>query len=273
MSAIRSMVRSARRSLQVAGAFLRLGLQQELSYPLGFATSQLAGLLPVFLFFFVAKLVDRPDYFTFVLVGLIATKLLDAGIRGFSREMDIAINRGWLEMFLVEPVHWRLLPVSMTQWRAVEGLVSAGLVTMIGIALGAQIRGDEIGTAALIVLLGLIAGMAIGTLSASLKVLAKSGDPILFVYGLAAQLFSGVYFPIDTLPGSIRWVSWLIPHTYVIMALRGTLMPVGSESSVLAPEQALLALSLFCLVLFPLALWVYGKALEYGRKLGVLSGY
>lgn len=273
MSVLRQLAQSTRRSLQVAGAFLRLGLQQELSYPLGFATSQLAGLLPVFLFFFVAKLVDRDDYFTFVLVGLIATKFLDAGIRGFSREMDIAINRGWLEMFLVEPVHWRLLPVSMTQWRAVEGLVSAGLVAAIGMALGAQLRWDELGTAALIVLLGLVAGMAIGTLSASLKVLAKSGDPILFLYGLAAQLFSGVYFPIDSLPSSIRWVAWLIPHTYVIMALRGSLMANGGEALSLEPEQALLALTAFCLILFPLALWLYGRALEYGRKLGVLSGY
>jgi ABC-2 type transport system permease protein len=270
---MRAALRSLRRSFQVAGAFFRLGLQQELSYPMGFVTSQFSAFLPVFIFFFVAKLVERPDYFTFVVIGLVAAKFVDAGVRGFSTEIDIAINRGWLEMFLVEPLHWRLLPVSMVQWRAVQGIVSSGLMVAISVLLGARFDTDGIPIALAIIALGLVAGLAIGTLSASLKVLAKQGDPILFIYGLLVQVFSGVYFPIDILPAPLRWISWLIPHTYVIVALRGALMSGGPESAAITSTEALLALGLFCLVVFPLALWVYGRALEYGRKLGVLSGY
>jgi ABC-2 type transport system permease protein len=270
---LRRLVRSTRRSLQVAGAFFRLGLQQDLSYPMGFVTNQLSGFLPVFIFFFVAKLVDRPGYFSFVLIGLAATRLVDAGVKGFSTEIDIAINRGWLEMFLVEPVHWRLLPVSMVQWRAVQGVTSAALMIGIGLLLGARFDPAGIVVGSTIIVLGLIAGLAIGTLSASLKVLAKQGDPILFIYGLFVQIFSGVYFPLEVLPGPIRWISWLIPHTYVITALRGVLLPATADAPTMSAGQALLALSLFCVVVFPIALWAYGRALEYGRKLGVLSGY
>lgn len=273
MKSLPDVLSSTRRSMQVAGAFFRLGLQQELSYPLGFITSQLSALLPVFIFYFVAQLVDRPDYFTFVMVGLIASKFLDAGVRGFSTEIDIAINRGWLEMFLVEPVHWRLLPVSMVQWRAIQGLINAGLMAGIAMVLGARFDWRQAPLALAIVTLGLAAGLAIGTLSASLKVLAKSGDPVLFLYGLAVQLFSGVYFPIDILPGPLRALSWLIPHTYVIMALRRAMMPEGSVLTGLEVTDALWALIAFCAVVFPLALWIYGRALELGRKLGVLSGY
>lgn len=264
---------SIRRSLQVAGAFFRLGVQQELSYPLGFITNQFSALLPVFIFFFVAKLVERPDYFTFVVIGLIASKFMDAGVRGFSTEIDIAINRGWLEMFLVEPLHWRMLPVSMVQWRAAQGIINAGLMAAVGFAFGIRIRPDGLPIALVIVLLGLVAGLAIGTLSASLKVLAKQGDPILFLYGLLVQVFSGVYFPIETLPSALRWISWLIPHTYVIGALRNALMIETTSLPGMASGQALVALVVFSVVVFPLALWIYGRALEYGRKLGVLSGY
>lgn len=266
------LVTAARRSFQVAGAFFRIGLQQDLSYPLGFATSQLSSLLPVFIFYFVAHQFARPGYFSFVLIGLIATRLLDAGVRGFSTEMDVAINRGWLEMFLVEPLRWRLLPISMVQWRAMQGLVNALLMSLLGIAFGARFTWSGIPVALVIGGLGLIAGLAIGTLSASLKVLAKSGDPIIFLYGLAAQIFGGVYFEVETLPDAIQWVSWLIPHTYVIAALRHALTP-GQAAGTIAPGTAVIALAGFCVVVFPLSLWLYGRALEYGRKLGVLGGY
>ena len=270
---MRSALVSVRRSFQVAWAFFCLGLQQELSYPLGFLTNQLSALLPVFIFFFVSKLVRQPDYYTFVLVGLIASRFMDTGVRGFSTEIDIAINRGWLEMFLVEPVRWRLLPISMVQWRAVQGIVNALLMGVMGLALGAEFRTDQLWAALAIVTLGLIAGLAIGTLSASLKVLAKQGDPILFIYGLLVQIFSGVFFPVDELPSALQWISWLIPHTYAIAALRNVLMPVGTELTSLSSGAAVLALTGFSAVFFPLSLWLYGRALEYGRKLGVLSGY
>jgi ABC-type polysaccharide/polyol phosphate export permease len=177
-------------------------------------------------------------------------------------------------MFLVEPVHWRLLPISMVQWRAVQGIVNAGLMGVIGFWLGARIKTDQLWIAVLIIVLSLVAGLAIGTLSASLKVLAKQGDPILFVYGLLVQIFSGVFFPVETLPVSLRWISWLIPHTYAIAALRQAVLPAGSaDTGSLSLGVSLAALAGFSVVLFPLALWVYGRALEYGRKLGVLAGY
>lgn len=271
---VRSVLNSVRRSFEVSGAFFRLGLQQELSYPIGFVTGQLGTLVPVIIFYFVAQLVDRPEYYGFVLVGLVASKFMEVGIRGFGMEMDLAINRGWLEMYLVAPVRWRMLPISMVQWRALLGIANGLLMAVIGIVLGAQIRTDQLGAALAIVAMGLIAALAIGTLSASMKVLSKQGDPILFVYTFAVQIFSGVYFPVESLPEAIRWISWLLPHTYAIIALRGALLPSAEGAvPVITPETALLALTLFSVVMFPLAIWLFGRALEYGRKLGVLSGY
>lgn len=264
---------SARRSFQVAGAFFRLGFQQDLSYPLGFVTQQLSGLLPVLLFFFVSKLVDRPEYFTFVIVGLLATRFFEAGMRGFSVEMDIAINRGWLEMFLVEPVHWRLLPVSMVQWRCVQGIFTASAMVLVAELLGATFDWSSWLFTVTILVLSLVGGLAVGTISASLKVLAKTGDPILFLYGLGVQLFSGVYFPTDLLPTPLKLLSWLLPHTYVVLALRNSLMPEGLGSVAVGSSQAMWALIGFCAVAFPFALWLYGRALEFGRRLGVLGGY
>ncbi|MGH8873979.1 MAG: ABC transporter permease [Acidimicrobiia bacterium] len=272
-------VRFLRRLFQVAGAFFRLGFQSTISYPLTFLTNQLGAFVPAVLFFFVAKLIDRPlvshggDYYTYVIIGLVGLRILDTGIRGFTQELDLAINRGWLEMYLVEPVRWRFLPFGMAQWPIIQGVISAGIIALIGLALGAEVRWQAIPLALAILALGLAAGMAIGILSGALKVLAKTGDPIIFAYSLAAQLLSGVYFSTQVLPEPLRWLSWLLPHTYVIHGLRRVLMAEGPRLGGMEHGTAMLLLVGFCALAYPLGLWLYGRALEFGRKLGVLSGY
>lgn len=260
-------------------AFMQLGWKQAVSYPLAFIMNQLSTLLPVVIFFFVSRLVDNPgrgfggDYFSSVMIGLIGLKLLDTGLRGFGMQVDIAINRGWLEMFLVEPVRWRFLPIAISQWPIAQGLFSVATMLGLTLLLGADFTTDGIPAALLIGGLGTLAGLAIGTLSAAVKVLAKSGDPVLYLYTLSAQLFSGVYFSVDSLPGFLRPLSFLLPHTYVIQGLRRVMLPDGGKLPGLSSGSVIWTLLIFSVVGYPLAIWTWGRALEYGRKLGVLSGY
>lgn len=267
------------RLLAAITAFMQLGWRQAISYPLGFLMNQLSNFLPVFIFFFVSRLVQSPgegfgrDYFSSVVIGLIGVKLLDTGLRGFGLQVDVAINRGWLEMFLVEPIRWRFIPIAMSQWPIAQGLFA--VLTMFGIALllGAEFSAAGIPEALLIGTLGLVAGLAIGTLSAAVKVLAKSGDPVLHVYTLAAQLFSGVYFSIEDLPGPLKLLSFLLPHTYVVQGLRRVLLPDGALLRGASSSSMIWTLLIFSVVAYPVAIWIWGRALEYGRELGVLSGY
>lgn len=279
----RSSVARLRRHLTrlwgINDAFLRLGWRQAISYPLGFAMSQIGTLLPVLIFYFVSRMVEQPgrgfgqDYFTSVVIGLIGVKLLDTGLRSFGSQIDVAINRGWLEMFLVEPVRWRFLPVAMSLWPVAQALFGIGAIVVLTVALGADFDINGVPLGLVIGALAMISGLAIGTLSAAVKVLAKSGDPLLYLYTLAAQLFSGVYFPVEDLPGYVRWVSFLLPHTYVVHGLRKVMLPDGAE--LLGPTEGLViwVLVAFSIVAYPLAIWIWGRALEYGRQLGVLGGY
>jgi ABC-2 type transport system permease protein len=264
---------------EASAAFFSLGWRQAISYPLGFFMSQISNFLPILIFFFVSDMVTRPgqsfggDYFSSVVIGLIGVKLLDSGLRGFGAQMDIAINRGWLEMFLVEPVRWRFLPFAMSQWPNFLGVFAVATMLALALALGASFEPSGIPMALAIGALGMFAGLAIGTMSASIKVLAKSGDPVLLLYTLMAQLFSGVYFPVDRLPTALRWLSYLFPHTYVIQGLRKALLPDGAELAGPSSLATVMTLLIFSVLAYPLAIWIWGRALEYGRKLGVLSGY
>ncbi len=269
------------RARRTALGFLRMGYLRSVAYPLGFLLEQLHALVFPVIFVFIADLTGSGgsaarfggDYYTFVIIGIFAIHAITSGIRGFSAELDQAIVHGNLEMLLVEPIRWRMLPFGMSLWPMILGLLTGGFILFSGALLGARYDMGGLLPAIPIVLLGLTAGLSLSILSASVKVLAKKGDPVLTVFLLVAQVFSGAYFTIEMLPGAIRWIAYLIPHTYVIGALRRILMPGGETLQGMTFGQALTGLLIFNVIMYPLALYLFGRGMEVGRKYGLLGGY
>ena len=271
------MIRMRRTAL----GFLRMGYLRSIAYPLGFVLEQLHALVFPVIFVFIADLTGAGgnaerfggDYYTFVIIGIFSIHAITAGIRGFSAELDQAILHGNFEMLLVEPVRWRMLPFGMSLWPTILGFFTGGFILLSGALLGAEYRVAGLLPALPIVVLGVTAGLSLSIFSASVKVLAKKGDPVLTVFLLIAQVFSGAYFTLEMIPGWIRWVAYLIPHTYVIGALRRVLMPGGEALAGMSLGTALIGLAIFNVVMYPLAIYLFGRGMEVGRKYGLLGGY
>jgi ABC-2 type transport system permease protein len=263
---------------RVLGGFLKMDFVQAIAYPLGFAMAQLTALVPVLIYFFINELLGEPpatvgsDYFTFVVVGLAGFAILGGGLRGFGQRLESALYHGQFEMLLVEPIKWRVLPFAMAQWSLVQGTILGLIVLLAGGLLGAQYTFSRIGAALVVVVLAMIASMTVGSLSASLLLLAKRSNAVLTLYTLAASVLSGVYFPPELLPDWARLFAWVIPHTYAINSLRGVLMESPPEG-VLSVSASIIALVVFNLVALPIAVWLFGKSLEEGRKMGMLGAY
>ena len=276
---MKSLLSKLRRAAQVTGAFWRIDFIKATNYPLALVMKGLSAFIPVFTFVFVADLVSENgpdvafDYYTFVVIGVVTMSILAATLNSFGNDMLELVTQGQLEMFLVEPVRWNLLPFAMTPWAAFQAFVTSAVMVALSIPLGADYRLEAVPIAILIILLGLAATLAIGILGASIKILSKRADPVLSLYTLAASVLSGVFFPVELLPSWLRALAWAIPHTYVIQALRKVLMLQGEVLPGPTAWQAIAALSAFSLILYPIALWSFGRILEYGRKVGALSGY
>jgi ABC-2 type transport system permease protein len=276
---VKSFFRKVRRAGQVTGAFWRIDFIKATNYPLALVMKGLGAFIPIFTFVFVARLVGDNgadvgfDYYTFVVLGVVTMNILGATLNSFGNDMLELVTQGQLEMFLVEPVRWNLLPFAMTPWAAFQAFATSAVMLLLSVPLGAQYRLEAVPMAILIVVLGLAATLAIGILGASIKILSKRADPVLSLYTLAASILSGVFFPVEFLPAWLRAMAWVIPHTYVIQALRRVLMPRGDLLPGPTAWQAVAALSIFSLVFYPIALWVFSRILNYGRKIGALSGY
>ncbi len=270
---------SVKRTAQISRAFIRMGYINTVSYPLAFIMTELSGAVPAFTFLFISRMIDRNtpsvagDYYTYVMIGIVSVRMLSAGMQGFISELQSAINQGRLEMLLVEPLRWRLLPFGMAQWHIVLAVISGTIILLVSAAMGANYLISGLPLAILIIALGILASLGVGILDASIKILAKKADPILTLYTLAASIFSGALFPIQLLPSWLTPLSWAIPHTYVIYALRSVLMPGAETLPGPSTGAAILGLALFTAVAIPVGLWLFGRSLEYGRKLGVLGAY
>lgn len=268
----------ARRGWQIARAFFEMGSSTAFAYPLSFVMAVVQPMIPVVTFFFVAKLVtDGPsvggDYYSFVIVGFLTTAAFGGALGGFALEMQTAVQQGRFEMLLVEPVRWRLLPFGLAEWEIANRLLFVAVAGTVSLMLGAQFRWDNLLLVVLLFVLGLGASLAIGILSGAVGVLTKRSNPVLTLYTLVAGILAGVAFPIELLPAPVRALSWLIPHTYAITALRRVLLIDGEFVPGPTVPQALIALTLFNLLMYPTVLWVYGRIMETGRRTGVLSGY
>jgi hypothetical protein len=55
--------------------------------------------------------------------------------------------------------------------------------------------------------------------------------------------------------------------------MRKALLPDGADLPGPSAFSTVMTLLIFSVLAYPLAIWIWGRALEYGRKLGVLSGY
>ncbi|MDP8932272.1 MAG: ABC transporter permease, partial [Actinomycetota bacterium] len=260
-------------------AYTRLEIVEDLSYPMSVVMQFVTAVFPVVLYYFVAQLVPGRranvggDYYTFAVIGLAVAVVLQHALSGFGRRLEVTQNQGTFETMLVEPVPWMAVPVTLNIWRTAIGAMACGLMLLLGALLGADFRVAAIPAFVALVFLGVLACTAIGTLSASLQVLAKRSAPIISLYGLAATLLGGALFPVSGFPPWLAVFSYAVPHMYVIEGARHLLMVAPPSTRTFGPLGAVIALVVFNAVVFAVALPLFSRSLQYARKHGLLSGY
>lgn len=269
-------IRDTRR---VIGAFMWLGFTEAMAYPLMIVISFIVGpsAVPV-MYYFIARLVDSGaevgfDYYTFAMLGFITANALVGGLTAFGQQLNSAIQQGRFETFLVQPVSWYSLPFALATWPMVQTTLVATVMALTALALGMNIEFTRLPAALLVTMLAMAASHAIGTLASSVRLLSKKADPVVAVYTVVASVFSGVLFPVSMLPAVIRPIAYLLPQTYALSAVRRILMPAGDQISGPSLPLSIGMLLGLTVLLYAIGLFAFGRALEFGRRYGILGGY
>jgi ABC-2 type transport system permease protein len=272
------LIAQARRAWQVTSAFTWLGYTEELAYPLNFGLKQAQPIFTVVVYYYVSLLVDSgpsvaSDYYSFVVVGAVVIRMLDSGLGSFSATLEATVNQGRLESLLVEPIRWKLIPFGLASWSILTSAITAAVMAGLGVLIGVDIKLDGVVTATLILVLGIGASHALGIVAAAVKLISKRGNPFVTLYGMAVVLLCGLMFPVSSLPAPLRGASYLLPPTYAIQGIRRTLLPGGDGLTGPSTMVSTLALAGFCVIVYPVSLWLYGRSVDVGRRYGTLAGY
>jgi ABC-2 type transport system permease protein len=262
-------------------AFLIRDFYIETSYRLSFLASIGSIFFNVLVFYFLSEFIDAAagsvfdeidsDYFSFVLIGVAFAGYFGTGMTSFSRGLRSAQTTGTLEAMMMTPASIPAIITGSAAWSYVFTTFRVLIYLLLGISFfGVNFSGANYGASVVGLLLAIISFASIGIISASTIMIVKRGDAIVGLVAHLATLVGGVYYPVAILPHSLQLVAKLLPITYALRVMRQALL-AGASWSVLAPD--LVALLLFCLLLFPTSLLVFGFAVQRARLEGTLAHY
>ncbi len=272
---------SLRQFLLVARASFRRDAQSEVSYRFSFILQFLSIFFSVAVFYFMAELFGDSvnpylepyggDYFSFVLIGIAFGAYFGVGLSSFSKSLRSSQTTGTLEAMLSTPTRISTIILSSAQW---DYLITT-LRVLIYLLVGALFLGVGLGdanylAAFVILILTVISFSSLGIIAAGFIMVLKRGDPVTWIFGTVANLLGGVYYPVSVMPDWMQMLAKLIPVTYALRAMRLALLQGASFSEL---RGDILALLIFCVVLLPLSLIVFGYAVRLARIDGSLTHY
>ncbi len=185
----------------------------------------------------------------------------------------IAVERweGTLEYTMMAPIRRSSRLIGQVAYAMVYGLIHTAAILIVLVLFFPQLDLSKAnaGTAVVFMVLGSFSFVGIGILAAILPLLyVERGAQMTFVVQSSLLLVSGVYYPVDILPGWMQVLSRLSPATYVLDGVRAGL---SNGVGVADLGRDVWPLIILGIVLIPFSLWAFGRAERYAKRTGKLK--
>jgi ABC-2 type transport system permease protein len=209
--------------------------------------------------------------FPWLLVGLAFQYYFSTALYSFSHKIRNEQLLGTLEAMLVTPTPTSIVIFSSAAWDFAYGGIRVLVYLLFAtLVFGVTLHATGLGALMLGIGLTLLSSAGLGILSASFILYFKRGDPINFFLSALTTFFGNVFFPAEQLPESARWVSELVPLTWSLRVVRGSLLQ-GKGLSELGGE--VLRLAVLTAVLLPVGLLLSRLAIRRAKREGTLVQY
>jgi ABC-2 type transport system permease protein len=214
---------------------------------------------------------DGMDSYPFLLVGTGLYTFLLMGISSFLSAIQEAQQAGTLEVLMTTPTGGS----TVLLLSAISSLVGKGMsfsIYLVGglVLAGARFANITLIPACIVLVLSFAIAAALGMGTAALQLLTQKGSAVIWLLGSAVWMLAGVMFPTSVLPRSLQVVSLAIPMTHALTAMRLALFGGGFPIRLLNEIAVLVA---FAVLLLPLSLLLFEKALRHARLTGSLTYY
>ncbi|MEA2690291.1 MAG: type transport system permease protein [Candidatus Eremiobacteraeota bacterium] len=261
------------------GAIFRRDAVVALSYPGNFALSWISILVEVVIASYIASLIKPSDkfgaggavggYFQYVVINFAFVRFQTAALASFAEAIRDGQLTGTLEVVLATPTTLPLLVLSSGVWSFALTAMQTGVYLLVATLFGLDLSHVNALTAAVFLVLTVAAVSPLGVLAAALAMVIKKTGPVEWASVASAGLFGGVYVPTANLPAVVQVIGWCLPITHALNGFRAAAAGVPLER--LAPDAIWLLVA--SIVLTPLALWLFVRAVNKARVDGTLAMY
>jgi ABC-2 type transport system permease protein len=246
------------------------------SYPLVLSFDIGYGLIDLLIYFFISRtfsgvssadLQGAPSYFAFVLVGIVITLVISAASAELAQRLREEQFTGTLEILVAQPVTSVEIALGTAGFPFAFAMARGLVYLLVGTTLlGVGLPNADWPGFILIVLATAAALLGIGLLIAAAVIVFKR-QAIGGLVSVALGFGGGAFFPLSVLPDWLRHIGELLPTYFIFHGARAALFRGEGWGTDLG------ALVASAVVLVPLSLIAFSRALEFARRSASLGQY
>jgi ABC-2 type transport system permease protein len=213
--------------------------------------------------------IDTRYFVLYLLIGTAMWSYLSAVFDVVAETIAWERWEGTIEYTLMAPVSRFLHLIGTCCYAITYSVARAVLIfAIIAVMFSIDIRDANVLTAAVVVGVGSISVIGLAIVAAVLPLLfTERGAQMTFVIH-SSLLISGVYAPVEVLPGWLRVLSPLSPMTYVLRSVRAAVLEGASLSAIWSD---VLILAVMGVLLLPGGMFVFSAAERYAKRSGRLK--
>jgi ABC-2 type transport system permease protein len=177
---------------------------------------------------------------------------------------------GTIEYTFMAPLSRAAHLAGMAVHAVLYGLIRAVLLfAVVALFFDLSMPRANFAAAFVVVLVASVSFSGIGMMTAVLPLISpEKGTQLGFVAQGVMLVVSGVYYPVDVLPGWMQWIATISPATYALSGSRDAILDGAGLSSM---GSELLALTVIGLASLPIGLAMFAAGERYAKQHGKLK--
>ena len=213
---------------------------------------------------------DNSELILFLAIGTLVWSYLNSVFMNMAEMIAWERWEGTIEYTMMAPISRLTHMFGQSIFAILYGILrSTLLLGVLALFFDIDLAGANLLGALLVIIVGSLSFIGFGIVGAVLPLLfPEKGEQMTFIISSILLLVSGVYYPIEVLPGWMQPLSYISPATYVLEAMRAAIL--DSEGTIdLLPQ--LLPMLLIGGVTIPLRMYVFGYFERYAKRTGRLK--
>jgi len=261
--------------------FVKRGLVTLISYQVALILSIMGMFIGVIRFFFMAKFVGEGNSFpllapyggdimAYFITGVSFMSFVSVSLNSFSNAIREEQHMGTLEFLLMSETPLPAILTYSALWSFFLTSLNTTLVFVVIIFVFGMSVNINFAATMFVLIITVLCMSGIGLMSAGVIMVSKKGDPVTWIFSTLSGLLSGVIFPIQILPNFLQKISFCLPTTYALSALRKALLTNASLGQLQSEIHVLL---LFILFTIPFGIYLFTWGFNKARRDGSLGEY